>query len=423
MINSLESYWKAKKCLKLEDPPRRRPDNIYEWTSYHRDVLIQNTHRISEIDYSIRDLRKRESGSIKEINIYKKPVEELDRVDQERKRGLKKENDLLQHNLDKILEEKEQIEVVLSLNGVINTPSLNDNKANIGKKTTLNWWKHHVFSFLGLWLLSEILLTAMQWSSLRDILSIEQMLFRSAEIGILILLYKIIAYKRGSDPRVIYTIYMFFTITMVAIMVFGPPLLYYVFPFGGQSGAAGWSLNIETINNQLGPGNIPSWAQFMWEHQWIPAVLSVLGAIVLLFGLKPSKIISLPTIESNTDTAKDSLQEILTKHQYLTNMENTTNEKLIETQRIIDEIDQNPIELSKILMSLESMNKDRMNCLGKIEGLKNERNNLITAIETEFTAFQHNYMRQLKNDNVLNAVMKPEWPTREDILNYFNINN
>lgn len=425
--------------MKLEDIPYRRPDGTYNWCSHQRSLLKTYNNKVRELDRKVSDLKKREQRLIREINVYKDPVSELDGMAQQEKKELQQELDEVQFELSRVEEEKAQMTEELSLHGVtINkNPSPNEAGNDDEHKTRTDWWMRHVVSFLVVWLLCEALLTAVQWANLRDILSIEQVLFRSFEIGVLILFFKIVAYRRDHDSRPIYTIYMTFNILMVLVMIFVPPLLYHSFPFGELSASEiELSFTEEPISgNQLVESNtpesevdnIPAWADFFWNHQWIPSVLGLLFAFVVLFGLRSSSRKEDQKdshfIDGQAQMSDDILEEIESNHQFLDQKEKNLKEVQVEILDKLAALDQNPAELSSILETMESLDAELMDIDSKTAEFKSEFDLLINDLEQELDEFKIEFMRLLKNDKVRHSTINPEWPTREDILNYFNVKN
>lgn len=412
------------------DIPLRRADGSYRWCHFQRRILKKYDRMIREIQQKLRELKSQLNRLLHEKEIYRSPVEELDRIALEEKEKAQKKLEETNFELSQTHEEKNQLKEELTGFGIkIDEKSSAASGDESNRTGQHEWWMRHVFSFLGIWFLCEVLLTAVQWMSLRDILSIEEVLTRSLEIGILILFFKIIAYRREKNPRRIYAIYMAINISLILVMIFVPPILHFSYEVGHPAvSTSDWSISdVQESGNQTDYLGVPAWVIFYWNHQWIPAVLGLIFAIVVLFGLKPSRTEDeneQRVIDNFLQMPVDEQNEIENTYRSLVQKEDDLTRTRAELENRIKELERTPDDMISILEILESLHTKQLNIENEIERLRSELDVLVDDILLELDEFKNEFTRLLQNDNVRRQLtVNLKWPARDDVLNYFNIKN
>lgn len=428
MNNLLYYYEQAQKDVKLNSIPHRQSDGLYIPSQGQRKIL--NDHRYKDLrrnDIEIAHLVGQKNALVKDLLAYETPTTHLETSANEKKHILEIELEEVKTELALKEAELKRKKEDLFNRGVYLPKKDSTSKPTVQKdnKPKERRWKK-ILSFLGIWLLLELFMTAIQWSSLRDNRSIDEILIRSLALGILLFFFHLISHLNKQQKRVIYSIYLGFDLLMIAVMMFAPPLLYHLYPVENSvpNILTEWSIsdNNVTDTNHTQISN-PFWVEFYRANEWAPAGASLLFFIVIFFALPaPKDKKTATTATQPQDNIKDETESHIEQGiSYMQEEISGLKTKRDELNMAINSLDTNPGDLMNILKQLEAKRNESLQIDKRIADLKVASEALVSDLERELNEYSVEFQDILKNDDVKSSFVAPEWQNRQDIFKYYKI--
>ena len=428
MSKTLQYYNTAKRDVKLNSIPHRLPDGVYQWNIGQLGILNEpqfydlrvNNNEIHHLQIQVNLLRS-------QMLIYQTPAGKIEQegeklkdawgpeIDDEELTLKTLKSDLQQHDDDMlnrgfyIYEEKHTLPVM----------PVEEKK----KPKVINW--KTFWGFLAIWLGGEIFMTYVQWHSLRDDRSINDLIARSLSFGLILLLIHFVAHRNKNHKKMIYSIFLWFSFFMLFTMLFASPILNKVYPEDkAQSISELWSINAE--NSMAKPSiktDYPFLVEFYRSYEVMPAILCFLFFVAmqsLIHKRERQFTVSTPEPEIKGDSTQVDINR--RRNHFLT--------KIRESQGRLNELRFKQTEvlrpntgsLKDILNQLETKNTEVFSIEKSIASRKTGSETILKMLEKELDEYRVEFQDVLRNDRVKSEFITPEWPNRNDTINYFKIN-
>jgi len=363
----------------------------------------------------------------KEMLVFQKPTNELENEANALSQTWKAENEEEKLELNELKSALSQFDEDMLNRGftipeenLINTSKPIEEKE---KKKSFDW--KTVFSFLGIWSIGEIFMTYVQWNALRDQKGIVDLLVRSLSFGLVLFLIHYVTHLNKLVKRTIYYWFLAFSFLMLLVMLFAPVALNQIYPIGGNSTSITneWSTtNIEGESQGLTELTYPLWVRLYRSFEPTPAILCFL----LFIGIKsfmPSKerdtLLIIKECEPNNETDQDQIRRM--RSSQLSKIKGS--EARIEnlTKKLSETLVPNTRYLNNVLNQLEQKKNNIFLKEKNIAESKIALEEKIKALEKDLNLYKTEFKDILRNDQVKSLLITPEWPNRNDILNFYKI--
>ncbi len=427
MKNTLQYYYEVQRDINLDSFPLRLQDGTYKPSHGQLKILNDSKYiRFREIAVEIKQFKERKRQILHNILVYQTPTDRLEQEAQEELKNLKIKLNRIELELSEVLSEKNKLIRDLTNRGFFpktNNPELQTIKQD--KRDTKGNFKK-ILGLVGIWLVLEVFMSLIQWSSLRAEKGIEDIIIRSLSLGVLLGFFHLISHKNQITKRLIYRIYQGFNICMIAIMMFAPPVLYHIYPIDNTGGniASAWSLtedNKMSMETQM--SDTPSLVQLYRKNEWMPAGLSIVFFIVIYFGMQKSgkngkKEGKILNDEQETELILEPAQERIL---FLSQEEERLNSEKGNIENSIKTIKEKPSDLIPLLKKVENMQEECRGFDKKIAELNTEFDLLLSNLILVLDEYKVEFLNVLKNDEIKSVFINPIWPNKSDLVNHFKI--
>jgi len=423
----LQFYPEAHRDVNIDSHPKRGSNGIFEFN--RTQLLILSLFiRIPEIFRMIKGLLEKKEALKKDILVYQTPYNKLKQDATVKKEELK--NKILEREtkLESTVNEREQIERDLANRGFSSVGDETNSSAPIPvkqepKKQT---WKK-VLKMIGIWIVLEGFALIIQWASLVEEKSIEEIIVRMVAMILVLGFYHYASDESQKSKSFVYPVYTGFNILMVDLMMIAPPVLYHYFPTTPETTdiASAWSLTGDNnIATSVSQSDTPSLVQLYRKNEWFPAAISLILFLV---------IYPLRNRLSKNDDAQEQVkaQPEQPKVQkpmqhplsHLKQVEKQLKDELDALKKGLKDIDDNPTDLLPVINKIEPIKNECLAIDEKVSILKSELDRLLLELEAKLKDYEDEYRDVLKNDEIKSQFIHPEFPLRKDILNHFKIDN
>jgi hypothetical protein len=428
MNYTLNNYNQAQMDINLDSIPKRNKNGTYNWSLGQEKIINDSQYnRLREINLELKHLTEAKKHKLNQILTYQAPTDELDRNSNKALNQLNDQLTEIETDLSAIVSERDQLKRDLINRGYMPKETVEDAvKKEEKKKLSKYQTVIKFFKLLIVWLILEAFMTLIQVNSLRDEKGWLEIIIRGMSLGLMIIFFHVIAERNIKFKHPIHIIYQVFTVAMIFITMFLSPVLYHLYPtdFGTADTSALWSISESIIPIESSPtSNLPFFVSFYTKYDWIPAGLSSLFFIVIYFGLhfeekkEPSEII----IETKETKPKQLVEPTDIKLRYL---ETETKRFEFDRDRIkreIVDIEAKPIDILPIYQKVTTLQIECREIDKKVSTLEVESEVIISKLMLVLNNYEIEYRNILKNNEIKSSFIKPEWPVKEDIINFFKL--
>lgn len=411
--------------VKTNEYPHRDMHGDFVFTSGQRAILIQpKFQRITPLNVQIEQKIKKAKELRREILAFDHPSDKVI-IDNQKEKSMYQPDigEERQHRKLVEAERKQYIERVMSRGYVPKQKTLPAVPAQPPVKPS--WWKRNrkeIRNGIISWIAGEIFMTATQLSSLRYYRSVESILIRSLAFAVVLAIFHYTASKFKQHRKKVYAALLGFSFLMIFLMLFGPMVLYQVYPeAGSQTVANKWAIGTSTTST-VPVTHYPFLVELYRRNEWIPGMLSFL-ACILVFALvrkeEPAKEVKPEQPETSSTAADD---EVAQRIAYYDNeiLESEKREaKLMAAQQQTEKPFAN--KMAEMLTALKDKEQQEAGCIQERDNLITSRQLLLNEVEAEFAKYKRDYREALTNDPIKNTLINPEWETETDIIHYYKI--
>jgi len=428
MSKTLQHYNAAQRDIRLNSFPYRQPDGTYQWSIGQLSIMNEpqfnelrvNSNEIDHLQIQVNLLRS-------QMLIYQTPAGKIEQEGEKLKDTWEPEiaeeeltlktlkSDLQQYDEDMlnrgfyIYEEKDTAP----------TKPIEEKKKSKG----INW--RTILGFFGIWFGGEIFMTYVQWHSLRDDRNVEDLIVRSLSFGLILFLIHFVAHRNKTHKKMIYSIFLWFNLLMLFTMLFASPILNKVYPEdnNAQSISEQWSINAtDDAGKESIKTDYPFLVEFYRSNEVMPAILCFLFFVAMQsFIHKKEKQVTVPNPEPEIKGDSAQVEINRKRNHFLTKIresEGRLNELRTKQKEILRP---NTGSLKDILNQLETKSAEVLSIEKSITSLKSGSETILKMLEKELDEYRIEFQDVLRNDRVKSEFVTPEWPNRNDTLNYFKI--
>lgn len=427
MIKTTLYYYNlALRDVKLNSIPSRNVDGSYKFSNGQEEILNDSQYdELRKHNTEIVQLEAKKDTLKREMQVYKNPAHSLEQEGDALAKVRQSEINDEQLNLKDFKAELKQFDEDMFTRGYCiedDKPAETKPKETKTKKRNGGWKRF--LSFIGMWILLEIFMTLIQFSSLQNDRSIIEILVRSFSLAMMLLFFHLILDKNKEDKRGIYIGFLIFNLIIIAIMMFLPPLLFHIYPVNSGSTTSAWSLTEETAKTVTEHSDIPSLVLFYRNNEWIPPLLCSLFFMVVYFGLKKSEEpkespVQKTEPEMKPKTVQDEIRE--KRNHLIARIRECENHIEDLQNRLTSALTPNTTHIANVLTKLETAKTEIIAADNKITELKTKIEALLKAVEKELNTYQVEFLDILRNDHIKSSFVTPEWNNRNDIIHYFKI--
>lgn len=431
---TIQRYTNVSRDVRLNNIPARHQDGSYMWSRGQLDILNDpQFNRVKDIQTEIRKASNQRESLLVEMLNMKNPVNRIENEGDIAVQNLKGEIEEEQIQSKSRASELSQFDEDLFNRGIYLNSDLVKSPIiqNKGEGKSLGFSRKSIISFLLTWFLAEVFMTFVQWDALRDYKGIESLIVRSLSFAAVLFLIHLVPHAITTRTKYLYYSFLGFCMLMLVIMLFAPPLLYNIYPPDTdlQSVQEQWSFNGDSnIVPQSTYSSYPLWVRFYRSYEVTPAILCLLLYILLMVYVKiqnrlhPENQIN-PKVESDSNPESNSMTDGLRqkREQFLTRITECENSISRLKASAEDSLSSNTGRLKEILNFLQ-MNKEEILAMdNRISDLKVNMEWEVKNMERELDAYKTDYLDILRNDAVKTQFVNPEWPNRNDIINYYKV--
>lgn len=432
MNYTLNYYNQALKDVNLDSIPKRNTNGTYIWSLGQENIINDSQYnRLREINIELKHIAEAKMQMLSQILTFQAPADELDRSSNKALSQLNYQLAEIETDLSAIVLERNQLKRDLINRGYMaketaDDPEIKTEEKKISSKSIFlkKFWKV-LFAFL-IWFVLEVFMTAIQWNSLRDEKGTSDIIVRGLSLGILLGFFHLIAHRNKIFKHPLHSAYQIFNIVMIATMMFLPPVLYQLYPsdFGATEASALWSLSDNAIvpENSL-TDNLPFLVGFYRSNEWIPAGLSVIFFIFIFFGLQHSEKKNIVLKEEEQEVNK-SMKIIKPAEIRLDFFKKEARELDIKKEKLKKEIDNivaKPFDILPIYQKVKALQNECWEIDKNATTLKAEIEAIISKLMLALREYEVEYKDVLKSNEIKSVFIKPEWPEKSDIINYFKL--
>ncbi len=427
-MNNLKYFRSASSDVALNRYPYRENGNI-NMTPGMREILRkEDFNNIRKINVDIDRLKNRRSEIINESLKYSNTYDtcegrhsvkvsdyECILIETEQQLAMK------EIELKRFITEMEKRGVFIGLQ--VNDDPL---KEMVSEKIKQNNWKEYITFFL-IYVVTEAFSFFTQFQSLRDFKSIEDVGVRALGILILMASFHYASYLNKRTKSTVYSILMGFNILMISIMMFAPPILHYTYPEKKiRTDSSAWSINgTAQLQDSIDSKEIPLWVGIYRTIEWAPAVLGLIGSMII-FSITPNIVTNNTTISFENKRKRENIKiddYSWAKNQLigLKDSVNNLSEKRNNLQLEMQSLKNNSQDIIPIQNILDEFKKKVDELEEKISYLEIKQDEIIADIESELNEYRTEYHDIISMDEFKRGYLKPEWPDRQDIYNYYKL--
>ncbi len=423
MSNTLRYYHAAKKDIGLNAFPHRR-NGEFKFTPGQEEILTEERFKkIRKNGNEIEYLKTRKQKINREKLVYQDPTGKLANEAERQSANWKPEMDEEELRMKQLKQEQKQfIDDMLKLGIVIPAKKeVPKNPAHKNKSTSFTW--KIALSFFGIWFVGEIFMTYVQWNALRNDKGVEDMVVRSLSFGVILFLVHLVAHFNRNRKRLVYPIFIGFSLMMLMTMLFAPLIIGKIYPDAGVLSSTAQQWSITNSNSTLASEVIqsPIWVQVYRDNETIPAILCFIFFVAMQSFMSAKKKTEEQPIEAELkiETEEEKVAQIIEyRAEIIRESENYLRELKAKQQ---DELNDNTGGLQGILSKLEAMNAECVEIDKKIGEFKTANEELLSALEKELNEYSAIFSEMIKNDEVKYSLVAIEWQTRYDIINHYKI--
>jgi len=432
-MKDLKNYTSALQDVGLDSIPSRDENGNYHWSNGQLEILNQQVyHDIRKNQIRLQQLDKSVHALSADILAYESPVQVLE-----------KEGDaLLEVDQDAIEEQRLQLDQYKSMlyqldhdmlvRGYIPPENEEEKESNTipAKPKRQRISIREILGFLSVWLIGEVFMTYVQWNTLRDGKGIEDMIIRSISLGVVLFLIHLVGRHFKRDRRPVQLIFLIFSFLMLFTMLLAPLLIREAYPplDPGESITSPWSLNGSEESISTGStDSYPFWINFYRNNDMLPGILVFLCFVIMQTFSRPVKKDDKPqpvphTSDSGEFTQTDGKMQIEEKRKYYRLRIARAEEQLTSlTRKQADVMSPNTAKLQQILEILQKKQEQLIDMQHKKDDLNAMIDHLVRSLELQLNRYRTEYTNVLTNNQVKSVVVRPLWPSRQDIRNYFNL--
>lgn len=413
----------AEQDVKTNVFPHRSEQGTFVFTPGQRGRLNQSKfQRITLLNTQIEQQDKKAKDLRREILAFDRPSDKLIGDNQKEKATFKPDvDDERQHRKLVEAERKQYIERVMNRGYVPKQRDLPDAPAQSPVKPT--WWKRNrkeIRNGVASWITGEIFMTATQFSSLRYYKSVDSILIRSLAFAVVLAIFHFTASKYKQRRKKVYAALLGFSFLMIALMLFGPMVLYQLYPeVGTQTVANKWAIG--TSPPTVPATHYPFFVDLYRRNEWIPGMLSFL-AFILVFALvkkeESAKEDKPEQLQANTSD-EDKIEQRIAYYDNEIKESEKREAKLLASQQQREQ----PFvqKMSGMLAALKEKEQQEAACIQERDNLIGTRQLLLNEVEAELEKYKRDYQEALTNDPTKNTFIHPEWEIETDIISYYKI--
>lgn len=436
----INKYRLAKKDLALNKYSYYDENGRIVPTQGQRKILGVVANRILRIQVTLKQLKREISEKLTDIIAYRSQFDYLDCMHDSDLENLENEHKDVEENL--FVKENELVEFndELCSRGILLSEIIPQLRNKEIKKIRSKWPGIKRFLLILLiYLVLEGVFFFAQYVILRDIKSVIEIFIRGIVMIVLMGGFHLVAIMNSKERKPIYVVYLTFSILMILITMFGSPVLHEIYPDQAkQSQATEWSLSDtqKLADNILDKNNSdnPKWVKLYRHLDWAPGIISALFFMVIFFAL-PN-----PLFKKETNSPPEKLEDkqLEEHHSFISNgngdmlwlqqqqksIHQSINDLTIKKSKIektIQDMKNDGIDLIPLRRKLESLMEVVLKSDKEVDELIIEEEELLRELETELDEYQMEYEDLLSHDDIKSSLIKPDWFTRQDIINYFKI--
>lgn len=427
MDKILRNYRLAQKDINLGNLPHRRLDKDYHWNFGQRHILDQAEYSdLRNLNVEVASLLTQKERLIEEIMQFEVVANRLETQAEQIIRECEDEIELQKNFNDSSKDLLKREEEDLANRGyymVESATTSNPVTLDEEKKESATFGLKKIAQLIGLWALCEVFMTYVQWSELRDYNGVETLFARSASFGVILLLVHWVAHLYQKQRRVIYGVFMAFSIAMLLIMLVAPLAINKLYSTDStQTVSSQWSLSSGSAEPAPIAKSIPFLLDFYRDNQVLPAILCLLFFITMISFLRKKSDPIAPKIAEPEINPTPSPDNTKGKRNFLhAKIEQGEAELLVLTQKKHKRLEANTAGLHGILTPLETKYAECLEIEKRVATHKTKAEVLLSQLETELVEYSVEFQDILKNGGIKNTYVVPEWNSREDILKYYKI--
>jgi hypothetical protein len=430
-MSTIEKYLVAEKDVKLGRIPKHDDEGTYQWTPGQGKILnIPKFKDLRSFSSKISKIQDQINETYSKVISYQPIAKKYYENSGNEKKKLQDEIEKEELQCEGLKEEKVSLEEEFVLRGFVVEV---DKKRDIVvpkikpevKKNRINW--KSIFSFILIWFIGEIFMTWVMWESLRYENAIGDLLVRSISFGVILFLIHYVAHLNKKYRMRIYVIYLAFSFLMIGSMLFTPLILNQVFPLSIEdSNTSAWTISDDSFINGDIEDTYPFFVNFYRKYEVLPAILCFLFFIAIHSFVKPKKLKDMEDYKTEVPVIESKEDEHIEKAKSRLDM---LEKRIVEKETRIRELKE---RMNSIIIpntnGLKTIEKEINIYQEKIEAFENELNSiraskedLLKSLVLELNEYQADYMDILKKDEIKFHVVKPEWPTENDIKSFYNL--
>lgn len=425
-MEMLKYYKLAKKDYDFGACPQRNEDATFGFTNGQKIILNQSFYgELSHI--YLKD--KKASKKINEIVGKMLSLETPAKLIYENGKNIKETNqqkiEALEAQKQNWVGKLEQFEEDMIKRGIIagNEVISNDTPSERKEKTPSRL--KVIVAFILVWLLGEVFMTYVQWQWLRDEKGIEDLAIRSISFGVALLLVHLVGHLYQKHRKFIYMAYLIFNFLMLFTMLFAPLIINQMYPAEiGMEISDQWSLSGDAESAMTtGQSNAPFLVELYRSYDFLPGVLCFLFYIMLTVLYKPVKKAETKPEKLETELHPETDQEWMAKTIAYYKSKIKELETIIGEMKNEDElrIIPNANKLSQVEEVLVNQQNEVSLLEEEKEKLKIAMEEILKRVEMELDHYKIEFMDILGGDEMRSIIIRPEWPTRDDIKTYYKL--
>lgn len=415
-MNAKEIFIWAAKDVGLYSVPQRNADGSFEFCTGLLTILNKLIYQpLRTLNIRLRNIEKEKAKLQSTI------IPALGNAVESEKERFQQEDCVLQENLSKIentidstSKKHQKFEDGLVVRNFNTFPEENSSISSIPATKTKTSWHSLVFSFV----FCELLTTGLLWLSMRDFLSLTEVLIRST--GILAIFLGI--HFAGNLKRthgITYTYFQVFGLIMLLSAMFTGPVLSVLFPLDIFTNSSTWDLN-SVINETETVTATPTLVQFYRNFPSIEAVLVLISFFSFQTFVSPKSVstIEIPKESPKMQTPDEEIKQIRQLHQK--EKEKLENEKQTLKNQRENGSKQHNVNLSNLLDEVKKTNQRIQELEDEAQTAQIQYDTLFNELRSELHCFEVEYKSNISDLN--NAQFSSlSWPSKADILTYYKI--
>lgn len=409
---------KAKLDVNLKDIPSRSDQGSYVMSSGQKAILSAH-FKLRELDSEIEELTDQKYRHLEEITMLGSVHLGMDQDDSGEVKKLKIKISELDDELELKLKDSAAIRRSFEKRGTI----IPDWSATMEKKTEkqkekTDWKK--LFRQIAFFLAIEGFLIIIQFASLRDHLSLIEVIYRSVSVLAIAILIVHVHKKSAKKPSRINLVFIMFCIGMFVVSIALPPFLYQ--DIYSQTEVVADPFDLSDTGSELEQGTTSLLTERYLENTWIPAFLCVVFFLYLVYGHPLLRVKKKGLeLEGNILESNDEFTHLKLIDRRIKEIKKERSDLEFEIKHLASE----PTELVLVLGHLEGLMKASEECESSLKKLRVKFKDLMSLIENQLHVYQVEFMDFMRDENqlVVDVISKPEWPNNQDIINYYKTYN